>query len=161
MPGAAYLLPGIASGGQPDSSALAALARLGLRTVLDLRAPSESRGFAEAEVTRALGMDYESLPVTPEALSDSTFTSFRSAMRSLGERPALVHCASGNRVGAMWIPWLILDRGWSEAGATELARRAGLRSEDLRLRALDYAHRSRQRAPADTTAAPARGRSAH
>lgn len=131
-------LPGLATGGQPDSSMLAALANNGFRIVLDLRAPEEIRGFEETRVALALGLRYLALPVTSESLSDSTFDSFRALLRANRGEQLFVHCASGNRVGAMLLPWLVLDQGWSVERATTMAQRVGMRSEDLRARALQY-----------------------
>jgi len=144
-------LPGMATGGQPDSSTLVALAGTGLRTVLDLRAPEESRGFDEAAVARTLGLRYLTLPVTPATLADSTFDSFRALLRAEGVESIFVHCASGNRVGVVLLPWLVLDRGWSVERAMPLVDQVGLSSEELRTRALAYieAH------PVNPTPAPA------
>ena len=134
-------LPGVATGGQPDSLQLLALGRSGYRTVLDLRAAGEPRGMDEAAVTRAAGLAYRSLPVTPETLTDSTFDAFRALAIDSRNHPILVHCASGNRVGAVMIPWLVLDRGWSIERAVTSANAGGLSSAELRDRALDYVER--------------------
>lgn len=131
-------LPGLATGGQPDSSTFVSLAKGGLKLVLDLRAPEESRGFEEAHAAEALGLQYVMYPVTPATLVDSTFDAFRAFMREHADESMLVHCASGNRVGAMLLPWLVLDQRWSLARATPLADSIGLRSEELRARALEY-----------------------
>lgn len=135
---AACPLPGLATGGQPDSSTLASLAANGVKTVLDLRAPEEFRGFDETATAAALGLRYVSVPVTPATLADSTFDAFRARMRSEVAESMFVHCASGNRVGAMLLPWLVLDRGWSAERALEAAEHIGMRSEELRTRALAY-----------------------
>jgi len=131
-------LPGVATGGQPDSSTLVALARGGLRTVLDLRGTDEARGFAEASVAESLGLRYVTLPVTPATLTDSTFDAFRALMRDGAAESMFVHCASGNRVGVMLLPWLVLDQHWTVERATPLIEVVGLRSEEMRARALEY-----------------------
>lgn len=141
MQNAACPLAGIATGGQPDSSQLIALQSRGYRTVLDLRAPGEPRGMDEAAVARAAGLAYCALPVTPATLTDSTFGAFRAIAADPGNHPMLVHCASGNRVGAVMIPWLVLDRGWSVERAVATANAGGLHSAELRDRALDYVTR--------------------
>lgn len=138
---AACPLAGVATGGQPDSSQLVALGRRGYRTVLDLRAAGEPRGMDEAAVARAAGLAYRSLPVTPATLTDSTFDEFRELASDPGNHPILVHCASGNRVGAVMIPWLVLDRGWGVERAVTTANAGGLHSAELRERALDYVTR--------------------
>ena len=54
--------PHLYRGGQPTLSALKALAKLGVVTVLDLRAGGE-RGVAEERQAKALGMDYINVPL--------------------------------------------------------------------------------------------------
>ena len=55
-------------------------------------------------------------------------------------RPAVVHCASANRVGALLLPHLVLDEGRTEADAIATARAIGLRSQELLEAALTYLH---------------------
>ncbi len=136
-------LPGVATGGQPSAAHLTTLARAGYRTVLDLRAPDEPRGFDEAAAMRAAGLRYVTLPVTSATFVDSTFDAFRRAMRVAGPQGVFVHCASGNRVGAAMVPWLVLDRGWNLERAIAAARVGGLRSAGLEEKARDYVVRHR------------------
>lgn len=150
-------LPGVATGGQPDSSTLVALARGGLRTVVDLRGTDEARGFAEARVAESLGLRYVTLPVTPATLTDSTFDAFRGLMRAGGAESMFVHCASGNRVGVMMLPWLVLDQHWTVERATPLIDAVGLRSEEMRGRALEYI-RTHSPRPPSKLAQPSRRR---
>ncbi len=142
MKNAACPLPGVTTGGQPDSLQLVALGRSGYRTVLDLRAATEPRGMDEPAVARASGLAYRNLPVTPETLTDSTFAAFRSLAADSASHPILVHCASGNRVGAVMIPWLVLDHGWSIERAVATANAGGLSSAEMRDQALDYVRRN-------------------
>jgi uncharacterized protein (TIGR01244 family) len=138
---AACPLPGVATGGQPDSARFAGLAAAGFRTVIDLRMPDEPRGYDEPAAARAAGLEYRSLPVSPATLSDSTFDAFRALMKDRRRTPALVHCHSGNRVGALLVPWLVLDRHWSEERAVATAEAGGLRTPALKEKALDYVKR--------------------
>lgn len=138
---AASPLPGIVTGGQIDSAGLGALAREGVRTVLDLRASDEPRGFDEPRVARAAGLEYVSLPVTHAGPDDAAFGRFREILGDGGRAPFLVHCASGNRVGAMMIPHLVLDLGMPADSAVTVAKRVGLKSDALLQQALDYVAR--------------------
>lgn len=140
---AACPLPGVGTGGQPDSSRLRRLASSGFRAVIDLRMPEEPRGYDEPAVARAAGLEYVALPVSPATLTDSTFDSFRALMTDPARTPVLVHCASGNRVGALLLPWLLLDRGWPLERALASTEAGGLHSATLREMALDYAKRHR------------------
>jgi protein tyrosine phosphatase (PTP) superfamily phosphohydrolase (DUF442 family) len=132
---------GVAAAGQPDARMLTELARAGYRTVLDLRAPGEPRGFDEAAAVTRAGMHYVPLPVTQATLTDAVFDRFRAVMRDPDNRPILVHCASSNRVGALLMPYFILDEHRSAPDALTMARAAGLRSPELAEIARDYAER--------------------
>lgn len=138
---AACPLPGVATGGQPDSARFAALAAAGFRTVIDNRHPDEPHGFDEPAAARAAGLEYVSLPVSLPTLADSTFDRFRAIMTDPRRTPVLVHCQSGNRVGALMVPWLVLDRGWEVERALGSARAGGLRTPALEAKALDYIKR--------------------
>lgn len=140
---AACPVPEVLTGGQPTEEHLKTFVEHGYRTVLDLRAPDEARPYDEPEAVRRLGLEYVSLPVTPDTLADDTFARFRSLMRDQGKRPIVVHCASGNRVGALLIPYFILDEGRTPEQALEAAAEVGLRSRELAEMAMDYVERNR------------------
>lgn len=131
-------LPDVAAAGQPRPEQLRRLADAGYRTIIDLRAPGEPRGFDETGAAREAGLAYESIPVTPQTLGDAEFDRLRTLLRNPSVRPAVVHCASANRVGALLIPYLVLDEGHSVEAALDIARRAGLRSAELETLALRY-----------------------
>lgn len=132
---------GVATGGQPTPADLAALAEAGYRTVLDTRAPGEPRGFDEVDVVARAGMTYVNMPIGATPLTDGVFDEFRALMRDGSRQPILVHCASGNRVGLMMIPYLVLDAGRSPQEAVELAVRMGLSNPQYARLALDYVER--------------------
>lgn len=138
---AACPLPDVLTGGQPQEEHFEALARRGFRTVLDLRAPGEARPFDEPEVVRRHGLEYVNIPVTPESLTDQTFDQFRALMRDRTRRPVVVHCASGNRVAVLLIPYLVLDEGKEMEEALATALQVGLRSQEMAERAMDYVRR--------------------
>ncbi len=134
-------LPGIATGGQPEAAHLKALAKAGFTTVLDLRAADESRGYDEAAAMKSAKLSYRLLPVTPATLDDATFDQFRKLMQETGGKGVYVHCASGNRVGAVMVPWLVLDRGWTLDAAIASAKAGGTHSEPMLAKAQDYVAR--------------------
>jgi hypothetical protein len=49
-----------------------------------------------------------------------------------------IHCATANRVGAVWLIKRVLADGWDVEKATAEAERIGLRSPQLKQFALDY-----------------------
>lgn len=137
-------MPGIATGGQIAAQHVANLKRGGFRSVLDLRAPDEARGFPEATAVRKAGLAYLTLPFTAATLDDATFDRARALLDDAKHQPMLVHCHSGNRVGVVMLPWLVLDRGWDLERATAAAERSGMRAGPMRERALDYIERHRE-----------------
>ena len=139
---AACPLAGVATGGQPSAANLGALARAGFTKVLDLRTSEEARGFDEPAAMHAAKLRYVPIPVTPASLTDSTFSAFILAMNHAGGKRVFVHCASGNRVGALMIPWLVLERDWDIERAVATAKAGGLKSPELETMARQYvAHR--------------------
>jgi protein tyrosine phosphatase (PTP) superfamily phosphohydrolase (DUF442 family) len=131
--------PWLLTGGQPDARSLAVLAEAGVTDVFDLRFPSEPRGLEERAVAESLGLRYLAIPTGAADFRDSRFTAFRHHLIAHGpENPMFVHCATGNRVGAALLPWLVLDEGMSDDLALAMARQMGLRDPDLTRRAWEY-----------------------
>jgi uncharacterized protein (TIGR01244 family) len=90
------------SAGQPDSEVLATFATAGYVAVVDLRTDKEDRGFDEPVTVMGLGMSYVSMPVDSE--TDINFEKAAELDKILSgfDGPVLVHCGSGNRVGALF-----------------------------------------------------------
>ena len=143
LPNASCPAKGIATAGQPTEAHLQQLAANGYRTVIDLRHGSERRGYDEGAAVVAAGMEYIRLPVLgpPE---DETVDEFRALVRDEARRPVLVHCASANRVGAVLIPYLVLDQGYTAEAALNAAITAGLHSHELARAAFEYVERNRR-----------------
>ncbi len=126
LPNGASPSPGVLTAGQPSSAQLAQLAQSGLKTVIDLRSSDEPRGFDEPATVRAAGVMYRNIPVTLATLGDQEFDAVRTLLRDESARPVLVHCGSANRVGALLIPYLMLDERRSREDALRIARYVGL-----------------------------------
>lgn len=94
-------LPGITTAGQPSADQLAAAAAAGYKSVIDLRTAGEDRGMDEKATAERLGMSYANLPI--KGATDITYANAAALdkLLSKAEQPVLVHCASGNRVGAL------------------------------------------------------------
>ncbi|HEU4698363.1 MAG TPA: sulfur transferase domain-containing protein [Gemmatimonadales bacterium] len=138
---ATQALPNLVTGGQPGRAQLEAFKAAGGEVVLDLRDPMEPRDFDEPATARALGLEYENVPVRPGAADDAVLERILAVLRQNAGRQVLLHCASANRVGGALIPHLMLDHGLSEDGAVQQAMRIGLRSPEFLQWGLDYAHR--------------------
>lgn len=93
--------PGLYSTGQPGELQLQAAAAAGINTVIDLRAVDEHRGFDEAPAVTRSGMRYVSLPIADAADVDDENARVLHQMLAQASEPVLVHCASGNRAGAL------------------------------------------------------------
>ena len=118
---------GLRTGGQPDAHDLAALRAQGVRTVIDLRGTGEDRGFDEAAEAARLGMAYVALPV---AGKDEVTPARADALQALLDRHGdgvLVHCASGNRAGAL-LALAAARSGMPADDALAFGRKAGLTS---------------------------------
>jgi protein tyrosine phosphatase (PTP) superfamily phosphohydrolase (DUF442 family) len=83
-------------------------------------------------------MEYVNIPVAHKHIDDETFDRFREHIRDGGRRPVLVHCSSANRVGALLIPYLILDDGMTPQKSKEIAAEVGLKSNRLKRTAFRY-----------------------
>jgi protein tyrosine phosphatase (PTP) superfamily phosphohydrolase (DUF442 family) len=104
----------------------------------------EPRPLDEPETVASLGMEYMNVPIGPHSLTDATLDRVREVLREAGDRLVLVHCASGSRVGAALLPFLMLDHGLEEEDAVEQAMRVGLRSAELMEWGLDYTRRHQE-----------------
>ena len=102
MPFCQHPEPSLWTGGQPTLQDIPELVSLGIRTVIDLRAPEESRPFPPEPTWAAHGITYVALPVrgVPD-LNVATAKELEDAV-ARAEPGVLVHCASANRVGALF-----------------------------------------------------------
>jgi uncharacterized protein (TIGR01244 family) len=121
--------PDLATGGAPTAEGLARLREHGFAVVVDLRAPSEGIDAERAAVEGA-GIRYVSIPVTAETLSWADVMAVRNVLNEPARGPLLLHCASGNRVGAIWV-LLEVAKGVRLEKAEGAGRAVGLRSEAM------------------------------
>ncbi len=143
IPNACQALPTVVTGGQPSAADFERFAAAGGEIVLDTRDPREPRPLDEVATLRGLGLQYEVVPIGAGMLTDETLERVRDVLRTAGTRNVLFHCASGNRVGAALVPYLVLDQGMDEEDAVAQALRVGLRSPELLEWARDYVRRKR------------------
>lgn len=92
----------LSSSGKLQSSDLGAIARAGIRHVIDLRLDSETPDFDEAAAVHDAGMQYHALPIGgAQDLTLENVARFDRLIAEVGDQATLVHCSSSNRVGAM------------------------------------------------------------
>jgi uncharacterized protein (TIGR01244 family) len=112
VPSARIPIAGVLSGGQPTQDEIAAAGAAGYKTVINLR-PLTEPGFEwEPAAVKAAGMAYVSIPVAGAAgLTKDNVIRLDAALKAAEAKgPVLLHCASGNRIGAM----LALRAAWLE-----------------------------------------------
>ncbi len=143
IPNACQALPTVVTGGQPSAADFERFAASGGEIVLDTRDPREPRPLDETATLERLGLKYEVVPIAAGLLTDETLERIREVLRTAGTKSVLFHCASGNRVGASLVPYLVLDLGMNEDDAVAQALRVGLRSPELLAWARDYISRNR------------------
>ena len=114
-------------GGQPTLPQLREIADAGYSSVINLRGAKELTG-EDAPVCEALGLAYHHLPIDGAAgLSTSNVGAFHELLEGISG-PHVVHCKSGNRVGALYALRAAWHQGASASEAMELGRRHGLTS---------------------------------
>jgi uncharacterized protein (TIGR01244 family) len=124
------------SSGQPSLAEFRALCAMGFRRIIDLRPPTEDHGFDEVKEAAARHLEYYSLPIGGE--NDLTAANVRlfDQWLSVPQLPmTLIHCGSGNRVGALFALREAWCKGKTEEAALVLGRLAGLKGLEPAVRA--------------------------
>jgi len=131
IPNARIPEAGVLSGGQPTPEQIEAASKAGFRTVINLRT-AEEKGFEwESTEVERLGMRYVQIPVAgADGLTRDNVEQIDAALREAREAgPVLLHCGSGNRIGAI----LALRKAWLEGAEPDAALKYGLATGLTRL----------------------------
>ena len=118
--------PGILTGGRPELSDLQQLKAAGYKAVINLEGLGEG-SLNEAAVAEKLGMSYIALPITHADITEENAEKLQAAIQLSGT-PVFVHCASGNRAGALMALRAYFVLNMSPAAALEEGKKAGLTS---------------------------------
>lgn len=117
------------SAGQPTAQQLQAFAEHGVRHVVDLRPPEESADINSAAWVSAAGMAYYHIPIAGgEGLTREHVAVLDTILQRINDEPALLHCASANRVGAMMALHAVWHQGMDQEEAIQLGKDYGLTS---------------------------------
>ena len=139
-----HALGDVWTAGQPSAEDLERARDAGFKTIATTRHARETPGFDEEQLVTELGLGYVEIPFAgPEELTDEVFDRSRELLQT-AERPLLFHCGSANRIGAVWIPWRVLDGGLGFDEALAEARTIGLRTDAYAEKAADYIERRAQ-----------------
>ena len=118
-------------GGPPSAETIAEMTSLGYSTIINLRSSGEAGVAEEAELAAAAGLHYVHLPITSSTTNLRNALALSQALENAPEGKVLLHCGSGNRVGAMWGLKEAIENGLDADTASEVARRSGMRSDRL------------------------------
>ena len=119
------LAPGLEAGGRLDRDDIEALAREGVRTIINNRPDDEDPGQLPAAEARKLaeahGIAYHHIPVTAASLNRADVDAFAAALRS-APRPIVAHCRSGTRSTLLWALTRMREGADTHALVAEAAR---------------------------------------
>lgn len=120
----------ILTGGQPTFDQLKRASETGFKAVINLRTDNELPDpEQEAAWVEGFGMKYFHIPVTgAEGLTLENTKLFAEALSKTRNYPLIVHCKSGNRVGAMFALKAFHIDGKSIESALIIGESAGLTS---------------------------------
>lgn len=115
---------------QPSEKDLATAKEAGVERVITLRNPAEIR-WDEAKVVRELEMEFSQLPVDfPDGLTSEKLNEVCIALEDAEGKPALLHCGSAIRVGAVWMAYRATRQGIPLEQAQAEAEAIGLKSPE-------------------------------
>lgn len=154
---------GVIAAGRLKPDDMARLRQAGIRHVIDLTLDAETPDFDEAEAVRSAGIRYSNLPLRgPADLTLENAIAFDQLMRT-AKRPVLVHCGSGNRVGALAALRAAWIDGASEEEAVAIGKNWGLNGLEpqvrSRIRSGPESNRgaeSNEKVPSDNIGTPSR-----
>ncbi len=142
-----HVLDDIYLAGQPTPEDFKTFKERGVKSVLNLRA-KEELDFDEAKVLKSLELGYHHIPVAnPDAMTDEVFDKVRKLLNTKEERPILVHCASAQRVGAVWLAHRVLDGGLTYEDALKESQTVGLKLPALEAKAKAYIAKQKDKKP--------------
>ncbi len=135
IPNARVTKTGLLIGGQPTPEQLEAIQEAGYRMVVTLRTDAEPGDEGEQAAVERMGLKYVSIPVAgAKGLTEANARALDKALGEVDVLPAVVHCATGERVGALLgLKAFVVDRV-SAAAAIDLARSLGMKRLDAALR---------------------------
>ena len=133
-------------GGATTTQAFPELKKLGFNSIVNLRREQEPGADVPASKTAAAsaGLKYIHIPFDAANPDPKIADTFIAAVTHKTNQPVYIHCASANRVGALWLIKRVLVDGWEVPRATEEAVAIGLTHENLKKYALDYVEKHKE-----------------
>lgn len=126
LPNARTVAEGVVSAGQPSPAQLKNAAGAGVKTIVNLCGEDEC-SWDEADLVKSLGMRYVNIPVcgAPDVNMESA-RRLHAVVDDAANYPMVVHCGSGNRVGALFALRAFEQEGCDLEKAIEKGKLAGL-----------------------------------
>jgi len=116
---------GVLTGGQPTPEQFGAIREAGYETILNIRTEGET-GNTSREAVEAMGFTYLELPIGgAPALNEANVRAFADLLEE-ARGPVVVHCGSGNRVGALFALKAFWIDGQSAEESLALGSAAGM-----------------------------------
>lgn len=115
----------IYAAGQPSPEQYQLLKEAGVKHVINLRPESETNG-SEAPLIESMEMQFYALPIAgPADITPANAQAMADLIEQVNGEPAIIHCASSNRIGALIALQKIIKGDELEASIAE-GRRWGL-----------------------------------
>lgn len=115
-------------GAQPTAEGFQSLAKMGIKTVVDLRR-EESQARREREVVEGLGMRFVSVPMAMGAPTDAQISLVMKELNSTSG-PVFVHCHGGrDRTGTVIAAFRRTHDAWDSQKALQEADLAGMKQD--------------------------------
>lgn len=124
----------VACGGATTPVAIQALRADGFTSIVNLRAADEPGANVEAgaAAARKAGVRYFHLPFKAAAPDTAVVERFLAVVAEPANQPVFIHCATANRVAALWLIKRVRLDGWTVEKALTEAEAIGLTSEPLK-----------------------------
>ena len=117
--------PLLATSGRLGEGAVKELAQKGITTIIDLRGVEEG-STQEKALAEQNSVTYINIPVNGMTVTDDKILADLTKILDEINTPTLLHCGSGNRVGALLTQYY-LNKGQSKDVAFEKGRTAGMK----------------------------------
>lgn len=130
-----------ACAGATTPAAFAEIREQGFVSIVNLRREQEPGADIPGarDAAAQAGLKFIHIPVDGARPDAASAQAFIAAVTDPSNQPVFVHCATANRVAAMWLVKRIVVDGWEVERARAEAKQIGLTNAELERFALDYA----------------------
>lgn len=116
-------------GGQHSASDITKMKQAGVAAIINLRMPAEFDNQALIEESKKQKISYNMLPIAGSSgITLENMRALDDILKSFEGEKVTLHCASGNRVGALLALRAFHIQGKSKEEALKLGTKAGMRS---------------------------------